>query len=359
MRAAVLWEVGEALEVRDDVELADPGPGEVRVRIAVSGICHSDVSIQDGSVPQPLPSVLGHEGAGEVVALGDGVERVRENDHVVLIWSPPCGYCPDCLGGQPNLCLEIAQREPGANRRRANGKDISALAGLGTFAEEVIVPQEAVIPIPADIPFDAASLLGCGVMTGAGAAINTAKVQPGSSVAVIGCGGVGISVIQGARICGAAEIVAVDIQPEKIELAKSFGATHGSTPDQLSELSAEITGGRGFDYVFEALGRAETVRAAYDATRRGGAAVIVGLTTSGATVEFGAIELPLYEKKILGSLYGSADVRRDVNRLLRLYRTGRLDLDRMISRRINLKDVNDGMETCARGIGIRSVIEFD
>jgi S-(hydroxymethyl)glutathione dehydrogenase/alcohol dehydrogenase len=230
---------------------------------------------------------------------------------------------------------------------------------LGTFAEEVVVPQEAVIKIPHDVPLDIAALVGCGVMTGAGAALNTAKVQPGASVAVIGCGGVGISAIQGARICGAAEIVAVDTQVDKTEQAKKFGATHGATPDQLAEVSAAITGGRGFDYVFEAIGLAETTRAAYDNTRRGGTAVIVGLAKADATVQFAAVEFPINEKRLLGSLYGSADVRRDFNLLLRLWRSGRLDLEGMITRRIELEQVNEGIAACERGEVIRTVIEFN
>ena len=284
VRAAVLWKVGDPLELRDDVRIKDPGPNEVRVRIAASGICHSDVSIQNGTVDQPLPSVLGHEGAGEVLEVGAGVDRLAPGDHVVLNWNPPCGMCAECLGGQPNLCYQLSMHNPAVTKLSINDESVHSLTGLGTFAEEVVVPHQAVIKIPSDIPLDIAALVGCGVMTGAGAALNTAKVQPGSSVAVIGCGGVGISVLQGARICGAAEIVAVDLNPEKREFAKKFGATHTASPDELPQVSAEVTGGRGFDYAFEAIGLAETMRLTYDTARRGGTAVIVGMAKADAMV---------------------------------------------------------------------------
>ena len=267
--------------------------------------------------------------------------------------------CAECLGGQPNLCYQLSMHNPAVTKLSINDESVHSLTGLGTFAEEVVVPHQAVIKIPSDIPLDIAALVGCGVMTGAGAALNTAKVQPGSSVAVIGCGGVGISVLQGARICGAAEIVAVDLNPEKREFAKKFGATHTASPDELPQVSAEVTGGRGFDYAFEAIGLAETMRLTYDTARRGGTAVIVGMAKADAMVHFSGYELVVMEKKLLGSLYGSGDVRRDFNLLLRLWRAGRLDLEGMISKRLTLAQVNDGMDACSRGEVIRSVIEFN
>ncbi len=217
----------------------------------------------------------------------------------------------------------------------------------------------AVIKIDDDVPFDVASLIGCGVMTGVGAAINTAKVTPGSSVVVFGCGGVGISVIQGARIAGASEIVAVDLNPDKHATAKSFGATHACTPDDLVELRTEITGGEGFDYAFEAIGLPVTMRAAYDATRRGGTTVIVGVGRAEQEVTFNAFELFFDEKRMTGSYYGSADVRTDFHRMIRLWRAGRLDLEAMITRRISIDEINDAMGALARGEVIRQVITFD
>jgi S-(hydroxymethyl)glutathione dehydrogenase/alcohol dehydrogenase len=358
MRAAVLPALNSRLDVRDDIEVIGPGPDEVRVRVAASGVCHSDVSIQNGTLPQPLPAVLGHEGAGSVVEVGERVRAVRPGDHVIVAWVPPCGTCPFCRRGQPSLCPTYLGASVTTKRFRMDGEEIFGFAGTGTFAEELVIPAVAAIPIPADVPLDVAALIGCGVMTGVGAALNTAAVRPGSSVVVFGCGGVGISVIQGARIAGAAEIVAVDLFEAKRELAGRFGATHAAAPDALGKVIAEVTGGLGFDYAFEVVGIPPTIRAAYDATRRGGTTVIVGAGSYDAKVEFNAFELFYSAKTIKGCWYGSADVRTDFDRLLRLWRQGRLDLEAMISRRIDLSEVNEAFEAMQRGEVIRSVIEF-
>jgi S-(hydroxymethyl)glutathione dehydrogenase/alcohol dehydrogenase len=233
---------------------------------------------------------------------------------------------------------------------------IFGFTGIGTFAEEVVMPSQAVVAIPADVPYEIASLIGCGVMTGVGAAINAAKVVPGSSVVVYGCGGVGIAAIQGARIAGAAEIVAVDLVDSKLEDAKRFGATHAVKPDKVSEASYEITGGEGFDYALECIGNPKTIRAAYEAIRRGGTAVIVGVGRADEVVEFNAFEFFWTEKTIKGTMYGSADVRVDFARMLRLWRTGRLDLEGMITRRLDLSEINDAFEAMRRAEGIRQVI---
>ena len=358
MRGAVLPGLEQPLEVRDDVEVAGPGPGEVRIRVIASGVCRSDLSVQDGTLPNPVPCVLGHEGAGEVIALGDGVKNVAEGDHVIISWVPPCGACFYCLRGQPNLCSDFVESQTKPPRFTAGGSPVFAMAACGTWVEETVLPSSAAIKIADDIPFDVASLIGCGVMTGVGAALKTAKVQPGSSVVVIGCGGVGISVIQGARIAGAAEIVAADVVDEKLELAKRFGATHSARPEQLAGVQAEVTGGIGFDYAFEVLGRPETIRSAWEATRRGGTTVVVGAGSMMAQVPFNAFELFYFEKKLLGCWYGSADVRTDFDILLRLWRQGKLDLEDMITRRIDLSEINEAFETLQRGEGIRTVIEF-
>jgi len=358
VRAAILPGLNEELQIRDGVEAIGPGPGEVRVRIAASGVCHSDVSLQDGTLPHPLPAVPGHEGAGEVLAVGDGVTGVAPGDHVIISWVPCCGRCTFCLGGQPNLCNAFLERNISKPMFMSEGAPLFGYAGTGTFAEETVVAQEAAIRIDPDIPFDVASLIGCGVMTGAGAALNTARVRPGSSVVVFGCGGVGISAIQGARIAGAAEIVAVDLLPEKVELAQRFGATHGATPQQLPAVSQELTEGLGFDYAFEVIGRPETIRSAWDNTRRGGTTVVVGAGRMDAMVPFSAFELFYMEKKLLGCWYGSADVRTDSNRLLKFWRNGKLDLEGMITQRIDLSEVNEAFEACKKGEVIRSVIEF-
>jgi S-(hydroxymethyl)glutathione dehydrogenase/alcohol dehydrogenase len=360
MRAAVLREVGsETVDIRDDVSVADPGPGEVLVRIHATGVCHSDLSALNGTIPQPCPAVLGHEGAGEVLAVGEGVTNVAPGAHVIVAWVPPCGQCADCLRGQANLCSVVAMQAMMSTRFAMDGTPVYGFAGTGTFAEQVVLPSQSVIPIPDDIPFEIASLVGCGVMTGVGAAINCAKVEPGSSVVVFGCGGVGISVIQGARVAGAAEIVAVDMVDSKLEDAKRFGATHAVKPEGLGAASAEVTGGLGFDYAFEAIGLPQTMRAAYDNARRGGTAVIVGVGSSEQTIEFNAFELFYMEKTLKGTIYGSADVRRDFHRMLRLWKAGRLDLEGMISRRIDLSQVNEAFEAMRRGEVIRQVITFD
>ena len=358
MRAALLRGVGEALEVRDDLELDGPGPGEVRVRLAATGVCHSDLSLQNGTIPHPMPCVPGHEGAGVVEGVGDGVTALAEGDHVIISWVPPCGSCRFCLGDQPNLCSSLGLGSMPAPHLKQGGDAVFAGIGTATFAEETVVPATAAVRIDDDVPLDVASLIGCGVMTGVGAAINTAKVSPGSSVVVIGCGGVGVNVIQGARLAGAAEIVAVDLMDQKLKWARQFGATHAVTPDQLLATSEELTGGIGFDYAFEVIGRPETIRSAWDATRRGGTTTVVGAGRLDAMVTFSAFELFYAEKKLLGCVYGSADVRVDFHRLLRLWRQGKLDLEGLISRRIDLADINEAFAAMERGEVIRTVVEL-
>jgi len=357
MRAAVFHETGdETAEVRDDVEVVPTEAGLVRIAIHATGVCHTDISSMNGTIPQPAPCVLGHEGAGEVVEVGAGVDNVHVGDHVIVSWVPPCGTCADCLNGRPHLCM--TGFITGGPRFRIGDTPVHGVANTGTFTEQMVVPASAAIKIDDDVPWDIASLIGCGVMTGVGAAINTAQVRPGSSVVVFGCGGVGISVIQGARIAGAAEIVAVDLVEGKREHARQFGATHTASPDELADVSAQVTKGQGFDYAFEVVGIPLTIRAAYDAVRRGGTAVVVGAGRVESTIELNAFELFFMEKRLLGSLYGSADVRVDFDRLLRLWRTGRLDLEGMISQRVGLDDVNKALADMKRGDVIRTVIEI-
>lgn len=359
MRAAVIQAIGQdKLDIRDDVELPATGPGEIRVDIKATGVCHSDISARDGILPQPAPVVLGHEGAGIVTEVGDGVTGLEVGDHVVVVWVPPCGKCRVCTHGQPNLCMEKTMSGMGKTRFTVGGEPYYGFAGTGTFAETLLLDQEAAVRIPKDVPFEIGALIGCGVTTGVGAAMNTAKVEPGSNVAVIGAGGVGVSVIQGARICGAAEIVAIDMVDQKLEWAKQFGATHAVTPDGIEDLKNEITGGQGFDYVFEVVGRGSTIRQAYDLTRRGGTCVVVGAGALDDMVQFSAFELFYMEKKLLGSIYGSADVRTEFPRLLNLWRTGRLDLESMISDRMGLDQINDAMDALERGDALRQIITF-
>jgi S-(hydroxymethyl)glutathione dehydrogenase/alcohol dehydrogenase len=358
MRAAVLRNLDEAVEVRDDVTVEDPGAGQVLVKIHATGVCHSDLLAIEGTIPNPLPAVLGHEGAGEIIGVGEGVTSVKEGDHVIVAWMPPCGECAFCLRGEANLCIQVMLTNAASMRFKAGDDPIFAFTGIGTFAEQIVVPAQAVVKIADDVPYEVASLVGCGVMTGVGAAINSAQIEPGSSVVVFGCGGVGISAIQGARVAGAAEIVGVDLVDSKLEDAKRFGATHAVTPGQLSELSYQITGGVGFDYALECIGNPKTIRDAYDAIRRGGTAVIVGVGRADQMIEFNAFEFFWGSKTLKGTMYGDADVRVDFERVLRLWRAGRLDLEGMITRRLDLGEINDAFEAMKRGEVIRQVITF-
>ena len=360
MLAAILMECPtEELVVADDVTLRDLTPGDVKVKIAHSGVCHSDLSAMNGTIPQAPPAVLGHEGAGVVTDVGDGVTHVALGDHVIIAFSPPCGTCPFCTGrGQPNLCINglIAM---GSNPQFRRGDTVvGAMTGCGTFAEETIVPGMAAVKIDDDIPMDVAALVGCGVTTGVGAALNTAKVTPGSSVLVIGAGGVGVAAIQGARIAGASAIVAVDLHEGKLDRAKAFGATHGVVPDDLPGAVAEVTGGEGFDFTMECIGMPTTMRQAFDMTRRGGTCCIVGVGRAEETFELSAFEMFFSEKTLIGSMYGGADVRTDFNRFLGLYKAGRLDLDGMITRRIRIDEINDAMACMGDADVIRQVVDF-
>jgi S-(hydroxymethyl)glutathione dehydrogenase/alcohol dehydrogenase len=303
-----------------------------------------------------MPAILGHEAAGDVVAVGEGVTGLAVGDKVIANWLPPCGSCASCLRGQPYMCMThviAAYIEP---RFKVGETPAFGMAGCGAFAEEMVVPQEGAVKIADDVPYEVAALVGCGVMTGVGAVINTAKVEPGASVAVVGCGGVGISAIQGARLSGAAVIVGVDPVESKHEVARRFGATHAVHPDKLGELSAELTGGEGFDYAFEVVGAPQTIRTAWGAARRGGTVVIVGAGRADQQVEFTPFELLFDGKKMLASLYGAADVRRDYARMLGLWRAGLLDLEGMITQRLKLDDLDQGLAALGRGDVIRQVI---
>ncbi|WP_426571973.1 Zn-dependent alcohol dehydrogenase [Aquihabitans sp. McL0605] len=359
MRAALLHNTGdEKLDIVDDLEVDAPNAGEVTIKIEATGVCHSDLHAMQGSLPQPAPFVPGHEGAGIISAVGDGVTALAVGDHVVVAWSPPCGKCNNCVERkQPHLCVMIQFAIAGTPRFTRNGEPVFGMAGTGTFAEYLTVPQEAAVKIDDDIPFEIASLIGCGVSTGVGAAINTAKVEPGSKVVVFGCGGVGIAAIQGAHVAGASIIVAVDLNEDKLELAKTFGATHGCKPDDLAALQAELTGD-GFDYAFEAIGLPVTMRAAYDAVRRGGTACVIGVGAMDKEVSFNGFEIFFSEKNFMGSYYGSVDVRSDFHRLLSLWKSGQLNLDGMITNRMKIDEINDAFDIMRKGEAIRTVITF-
>lgn len=359
MRAAILHETGqERLDVRSDVETVPVGPGTVRVRLRAAGLCHSDLSAMSGVLPQPAPFVPGHEGAGEVVETGEGVSGLAPGDHVVLCWMPPCGHCSHCRRGQSQLCTASLARLRTPGFRYGAGTDLYGFYSVGAFAEEVVVAADSALKVPSDVPFEVAALVGCGVTTGVGAAVNTARVEPGASVAVIGCGGVGIAAVQGARVCGAARIVAVDPVASRRERALAFGATDAIAPEELKAARRRLTDG-GFDVVFEVVGRSATTRAAYDATRRGGAVVVVGAGARDDRVEFSMGELFFDEKRILPSMYGGGDVLRTADRVLQLWRAGRIDLENMITHRVRLEEVNDALLQMRTGEALRTVVGFD
>lgn len=360
MRAAIMTaSPTETLEVVDDITLRELAPGEVQVKVAHSGVCHSDLSAMQGNLPSMVPMVLGHEGAGVVTAVGDGVNHVAPGDHIVIAFSPPCGACPYCNEReQPNLCLTGTMTMLMHQQFMQGDTVVGSMTGCGTFAEETIVPAMAAIPIDDDIPLDVAALVGCGVTTGVGAALNGAKVTHGSSVAVIGCGGVGIAAIQGARIAGASAIVAIDLHEGKLERAMNFGATHVATPDSIADVRSEVTGDDGFDFAIECIGRAATMRQAYDLIRRGGVACIVGAGPDDEMLEIRAREPFFDEKTLVGSMYGSSDVRKDFGHFLDYYRHGQLDLDGMITQRIDLDGINDALASLGNADVIRQVIDL-
>lgn len=358
MRAAVLHETGQdKLDVLDDIETVGFGPGKARIRIRATGLCHSDLSAMNGTLPQPAPFVPGHEGAGEVLDVGDGVTGLERGDRVLMCWLPACGRCPSCRRGQTQLCLAGFMNAGTPNFKRGDG-DVFGFAGTGTFAEEVVVDAGCAVPIPDDVPFDIAALIGCGVTTGLGAAVNTADVAAGSSVAVIGCGGVGISAVQGARLKGAAQIVAVDPVESRREAALRFGATEAVAPDALGDAKQRITGGEGFDYVFEVVGKSATARTAYETTRRGGTLCVVGAGAMDDFFQVNMFELFFDEKRILPSLYGGGDVLTSYERAIALWRAGRVDLAGLITHRVRLTEINEALEQMRTGTALRTCIEI-
>lgn len=344
----------------EELELAEPGVGEVLVRYGASGLCHSDLSVLNGTLPIPGPSILGHEGAGTVEAVGSGVEKVKVGDTVVVSFIPACGQCWHCVRGESQLC-DVGFFAPPKFTRSDGALLAGALGGCATFAECTVIHERSVVKVETDVPVEQLALIGCGVTTGMGAVMNTAHVEPGSTVAVIGCGGVGTAAIQGARIAGASIIIAVDTLQSKVDMAMKLGATHGVLAgegrDPVSAVK-ELTGGRGVDYAFEVIGHAATLAQAYGMVRRRGTAVAVGVPKFDAMLEVPIGDLIFGEKTVIGSLYGSAQVMRDFPRLVRLVESGQLDLDAMVSSTLSLGQVNDGFRAMEAGEVIRSVITY-
>lgn len=361
MRAAVFYEVGKPLAV-EDVEIDPPRRGEVLVRIAATGVCHSDLHYIKGDLVMPLPVVLGHEAAGIVEAVGADVDSVRLGDHVVLLFAPACGRCRYCDTGRPHLCemrSRVRGKMPdGTTRLHLRGEDLHHFTCVSSWAEHAVVPASGVLPISRDVPFAVGALLGCAVTTGVGAVVNTARVTPGSSVAVFGAGGVGINVIQGARIAGAAMIIGVDMLDHRLHAARRFGATHTINAAREDAVKAirDLTAG-GADYAFEVIGRSATVRQAVECLARGGTAVAVGIPPAQEELSVPGLAFILNEKTLRACFYGSARLRSDIPRLLTLYHAGRLLLDELVTATFPLERVNDAVAALDRGDGIRTVLE--
>lgn len=348
----------------EEITLDQPSqPGEVHVKWTASGVCHSDLSIWEGKLPIPPGCILGHEGAGIVVSALDSKTGLKPGDHVIGNFVPICGECFFCTSGQPYICENGQQIGMGRFPfSRSDGSRLfGAVGGLATFAEEAVVHEAALVKIPSDFPLEQACLIGCGVTTGVGAALNAAKVTKGSTVAVIGCGGVGQSVIQGCRIAGAAQIIAIDLNEAKRATATRFGATHSCDPSVNDPIGfvQGLTGGRGADFAFEVVGHTALQRQALDMTRAGGACTWVGVPNLMDEVSVPAAMIPLMNKSIIGTIYGTADVREDFVRFINFVKSGDLDLAGMVSRRIKLGEVNEAFTEMMKGDSIRSVIIHD
>ena len=366
MKAAVLRAVGEPFVV-EEVVLADPIGREVLVDVKASGLCHSDRHVQQEGLGTPFPAVLGHEIAGVVKTVGPGVTEMQPGDHVVAYLVSHCGRCRSCISGEPFRCAntDFVRRTPDEGPRitDARGEELAQVVDISGFAEQVLVHENNLVVVNKEIPFDRACLLGCGVITGAGAAINTAQVRVGDTVAVIGAGGVGLNVLQGARLAGASRIIALDLQDEKLELAKKFGATHTINPGSVSDVVAavaEITGGEGVDYAFEVIGLVPTVRQAIDILRPGGTAFAIGLQKPGAQLALdGAPDLFPLQKSLKGVFMGSTNPKRDIPIYADLHEQGRLNLDDLIHKHISLDEINESYEELEGGKVARSIIVFD
>lgn len=361
MKAAIFLGPNQPLEI-GEIELGDPGPREVVIRTAFAGICHSDLHFIEGKFPMPAPAVLGHESSGIVESVGSDVSYVEPGDHVITCLSVFCGICEHCLSGFPNRCGGRATDRPKGSppRLSRNGDPVQQFAHLSSFAEKMLVHENAVVKIRKDMPLDRAALIGCGVTTGVGAVLRTADVEPGSTVVVIGCGGIGLAAINGAAIASAGRIIAIDRLQGKLELAKRFGATHVIDASEQDPVEAvrELVGRRGVDYSFEAIGLKETAEQAWAMLGVGGTATIIGMVPLGIKIEVPGYEL-LQEKKLQGSMMGSNRFRTDMPMLVDFYLAGKLELDAMISSRIKLDEINQAMDALKTGEVARQVIAFD
>ncbi|WP_217170816.1 Zn-dependent alcohol dehydrogenase [Streptomyces sp. AC512_CC834] len=359
VRAAVVPAVGAPLEITG-IELPEPGPGQVRVKLTAAGVCHSDLSLSNGTMRVPLPAVLGHEGAGTVVAVGEDVTHVAPGADVVLNWAPSCGACHACSLGEVWLCANALSGAANVHARRADdGTDLHPGLNVAAFAEETVVNADCVLPVPDGIPLTDAALLGCAVLTGYGAVHHSAKVREGETVAVFGVGGVGLATLQAARIAGASKIVAVDVSPEKEELARAAGATdYLLASDTTAREIRALTGKQGVDVAVECVGRAVTIRTAWESTRRGGRTTVVGIGGKDQQVTFNALEIFHWGRTLTGCVYGNADPARDLPVLAEHVRAGRLDLGALVTERIALDGIPAAFENMLAGKGGRALVVF-
>lgn len=362
MRAAVLTATSKPLEILD-LEQEGPKAGEVRVEVKAAGVCMSDWHIMNGDWPMPLPMVLGHEAAGIVAELGPGVANVRKGDHVIFSFRPNCGHCRYCAAGRSVICIGRNDSprwllHDGTARLKLNGEPVSQMARIGTFSEYVVCPAEQVVKIREDLPWTHAAIIGCSVATGIGAVVRHAKVEAGASVLVIGCGGVGLNVVQGARLAGAGAIIACDLLDNKLEYARALGATHtiNAKSDNALEQVRELTGGLGVDYAFDAIGSDSTAVLAVDAVAPGGHAVLVGIPAASATASISPFQMVFGEKKITGTYYGSIRPAVDFGVLADLDMARRIDLDSLISRTYTFDQINEGFRLLTAGEVARGVI---
>ena len=364
MQAAILTEAHTPFRI-ETVDLEPPKAGEVLVKVAAAGVCHSDWHVVEGKSYFPMPIVTGHEGAGVVEAVGEGVTRVRPGDHVALNFRANCGECFYCQNDKVVLCekfsdtLRSGLQLDGTSRISWQGEPVYIMTGLGCFAEYVVIPHQACVPVRADVPLEVAALVGCAVSTGVGAAMYTAGVRPGESVAVYGAGGIGLNIIQGAKLSGAYPIIAVDVNSTKMELAREFGATHTLYSDDsaIGEIQS-LTSGRGADHVFESVGLSALQETALDAVRPGGTLTLVGLTPVGTGTNLPGAIITRTEKVIRGSFYGSVSPRRDFPMFLELYKSGKLMLDELVTRRYRLDEINEAYQNMLTGNVARGVIVF-
>jgi S-(hydroxymethyl)glutathione dehydrogenase/alcohol dehydrogenase len=366
-QAAVLFRPNAPLDVIE-IDVEPPRAGEVLVEMAAGGVCHSDLHVMRGELVAPTPAVLGHEGAGVVAEVGAGVTTVAPGDHVIPLWRLSCGCCRFCTGGRPALCpagtkvRNTGLLPDGTTRFSFDGKPIKTYAGVSTFSRYTVIPETALLKIPADVPLPLAALLGCAVVTGFGAVVNAAKVKPGDTVAVFGgAGGVGLNVVQAAALAGAVTVIAVDLHAAKLREAVAFGATHtldaSSHPDPAAAVR-ELAGGAGVDFAFDAVGAPRVTRQAYDALARRGTLVVVGLAPAGHEVSLPMISLTYEERTVTGSLYGSGDPRSDILKLIDLHRAGKLKVDALLTRTYPLSQINEAYGALERGEVLRSVVTF-